>query len=197
MLCGLVSAICCSLSGVFVRVVVAGVEEQEEDAAEGEFAAGGVVPLFEGVDAAAVPPAPMARAGMPSESGRLASVEPMRDSVLRLRWRSTARRLMASAESGGKRPATRSPMRRTVIRRVSRWRCASRVRPRRASALTHLESVARTRDSRLSSSLVEVERRSRSAVAEEGMELTEVPPEMVPQLRVVRGLEGRVSWVSW
>ena len=30
-----------------------GVEEEEEDAAEGEFAAGGVVPLGEGVDAAA------------------------------------------------------------------------------------------------------------------------------------------------
>ena len=110
-----------------------------------------------------VPPAPMASAGMPSESGRLASVEPMRDSVSRLRWRSTARRLTARAESGGSWPAMRLPMRRTVMRRVSRWRCPSRVRPRRASVLTHLESVERTRDSRLSSSLVEVERRSRSA----------------------------------
>ena len=42
---------------------MAGVEEQEEDAAERELAVGGVVPLFEGVDAAA------ASAGSDGECG--------------------------------------------------------------------------------------------------------------------------------
>ena len=48
------------------------------------------------------PPAPMERAGTPSESGILASVEPRRRSVRRRRWRSTARRFSSKAESLGR-----------------------------------------------------------------------------------------------
>ena len=64
-----------------------------------------------------LPPAPMAKAGMPRESGRLASVEPMRESVLMLRWRSTARRLREIGEDSGREPEGRLPMRETW-----RWR---------------------------------------------------------------------------
>src|SRR3984957_15541620 len=44
---------CSGGSGVGVGCGLYGVEEREEDAAEGGFAAGGVVPLLEGVDASA------------------------------------------------------------------------------------------------------------------------------------------------
>ena len=51
-----------------------------------------------------VPPVPMAMAGKPLEIGMLASVEPRRDSVRRLRWRSTARRVWRMVESVGRAP---------------------------------------------------------------------------------------------
>ena len=41
-----------------------------------------------------------------------------------------------------------------------------------------------------------VERRSSRAVADSGMELMEVPPEMWPTLRVVRGGEAGVAGVD-
>ncbi len=56
------------------------------------------------------PPAPMDRAGTPSESGILASVEPRRRSVRRPRWRSTARKASSSGESAGSCAAGRSPI---------------------------------------------------------------------------------------
>src|ERR1019366_8848577 len=54
------------------------------------------------------PPAPMAIAGIPSERGMLASVEPRLGSVRRFRWRSTARRVLRRGESPGRVPPGRS-----------------------------------------------------------------------------------------
>ena len=42
-----------------------------------------------------------------------------------------------------------------------------------------------------------VERKSRRAVADSGMELMEVPPEMWPTLMVVRGLVGSLRLAIW
>ena len=87
-----------------------GVEEGEEDAAEGGFASGGVVPFLKGVDAAAGASVPRAMAGKPLERGMLASVEPRRGSVRRERWRSTARRVWRRGELSGRVAAGRLPM---------------------------------------------------------------------------------------
>jgi len=57
-----------------------------------------------------VPPPPMAMAGTPRERGMLASVEPRRGSVRRVRWRSTARRVWSNGESSGRAAAGRFPM---------------------------------------------------------------------------------------
>ena len=102
---------------------------------------------------------------------------------------------VASGESCGKSAGGAVADAAKVIRGDSRRLCASRVRPRglRPDALGERGEDEGFEVVEL---LGEVERRSRSQVAEEGMELTEVPPAMVAELRVVRGLEGRVSCVS-
>ena len=109
--------------GGLFGVVVAGVEEQKEDAAEGEFAAGGVVPLFERVDAAA------GAAGSDGEGGDAEREREIgvggADAGFGLEVEVAVDGAEADGECGVGRqrvPAMRLPMRRTVIRRDSRWR---------------------------------------------------------------------------
>ena len=66
-----------------------------------------------------VPPVPIAMAGMFNERGMLASVEPMRGSVRRVRWRSTARRVWRMGASSGRTAAGRSPMTSMVVLRLT------------------------------------------------------------------------------
>ncbi len=129
-----------------------------------------------------VPPLPRARAGIPRERGMLASVEPRRGSVRRVRWRSTARRVWRMGESSGRVAAGRFPM-------VSMWSFGGGLVVE--WVVTMSSKMAWTSVAVETSWVGSVERRSRRAVADSGMELMEVPPEMWPTLRVVRGLVGR------
>ena len=132
-----------------------------------------------------VPPVPRAMAGRPRERGRLASVEPRRNSVRRPRWRSTAATVRKSVLSGGRSAAGRSPMR-SLCRVTGGCGANSALLWARLSRATERMWSAVCWSWRGS-----VERRSRKASAEDGMELMEVPPAMRPTERVVRGRSGR------
>ena len=154
-----------------------------------------------------VPPAPIASAGIPSESGRLASVEPTRVSVAIPRCRSTERRLRNIGESGARVAAGRLP-----IRASSRARacpapaclppaspppaCPAPARPaawRALLASITLRTMLRTVASVVSNCSGDTERMSRSALASSGIEFTDVPPLIKPQCTVVRGVDGNSS----
>src|SRR6266851_5905159 len=138
-----------------------------------------------------VPPVPRARAGMSLERGMLASVEPRRSSVRMTRWRSTARRVWRRGESSGRAAAGRFPM-------VWMWSFGGPVVVLCVVKVDRISSRIWWIVVAVAVSWVEsVERRSRRAVADSGMELMEVPPEMWPTLMVVRGLVGSLRLAIW
>ena len=117
----------------------------------------------------------------------LASVEPRRGSVRRLRWRSTARRVWRRGESSGSAAAGRFPM-------ASMWSLGGGVVVFCVvDGATTSSKIWWTAVAVATSCVGSVERMSRRAVADSGMELTEVPPEMWPTLMVVSGLVGKLD----
>ena len=133
------------------------------------------------------PPAPSESAGTPRAIGMLASVEPRRRSVRRPRCRSTERSVSSTGESTGNCAAGRSPI--FSIVKVS----GPRLRNVFASAFACSTASSTQRCSATSSrsnSLGLVDRKSTDAVALSGIELTLVPPWIVPRFSVVRGSSG-------
>ena len=133
------------------------------------------------------PPAPMDKAGMPSESGILASVEPRRRSVRRPKM---AVHGAQSVEQRGIAGQLRGGAVADLVDGEGQESPAVRGDGFFAAALERstASSTARCKaTSRRSSCSGLVERKSMEAWALSGMEFTLVPPWMVPRFRVVRG----------
>ena len=171
--------------GVGVGGGLDGVEEGEEDAAEGGFAAGGVVPLLEGVDAAACASGADGDGGDSegegdvgvggAEAGFGAEGEVAVDGAEGVEEGGVVGEGGGGAVSDGF-DVEFGWWALVVLCVVAVATISSRIWWTSVAVATSWAGS--------------VERRSRRAVADSGMELTEVPPEMWPTLMVVRGLEG-------
>ncbi len=169
--------VCC---GSLFQDWLGGVEEGEEDAAEGGFAAGGVVPLGEGVDAAA------GAAGSEGEGGDAEGERDVGVGGADAGFGAEAEVAVDGAEGveeGG------------VVGEGAGGAVADEFDVRAGSVAWRVGGDDRVEDAAISavwrsSWAGSVERRSSRAEADSGMELMEVPPVIWPALKVVRGLAG-------